>query len=97
VYGIFTNTHTLEVDLFHDDDFREPIIETLREQNFSAARQAWINEWENDPESLVVEDYLKLIEAIGKGRFAQRLASRIDDLNPPSYIADAIAYVVNRV
>lgn len=96
-HGIFTNEDTLEVDLFNDDEFIESIIETLREHNFSVARQAWIDDWEEDPESLVIEDYLKLVEAIGKGRFAQRLASRIEHITPPEYILGAITYVVDRV
>ena len=36
-------------------------------------------------------------EVIGKGRFAQRLASRAGGIEPPEYIKNAIAYVVNRV
>jgi putative ATP-dependent endonuclease of OLD family len=96
-HGIFTNEDTLEVDLFNDDDFTASIIETLRERNFSNTRQAWIDDWEENPENLNIENYLKLVEAIGKGRFAQRLASRINDINPPKYIADAITYVADRV
>jgi putative ATP-dependent endonuclease of OLD family len=97
VHGIFINEDTLEVDLFNDDEFTESIIETLRERNFSAARQAWIDDWEENPENLHIENYLKLVESIGKGRFAQRLASRIAHINPPNYIANAITYVVDRV
>jgi putative ATP-dependent endonuclease of OLD family len=96
-HGIFINADTLEVDLFNDDEFTESIIETLREHNFSVARKAWIDEWEESPENLNIENYLKLVDAIGKGRFAQRLASRITDIDPPNYIADAITYVVDRV
>jgi len=87
---------TLEVDLF-DGSFIEPIIETLREHNLSDEREGWVQEWEGDPDSLDPENYLKLIEAIGKGRFAQRLASRVESIVPPAYIADAITYVVERV
>lgn len=95
-YGVFTNEDTLEVDLF-DGDFIEPILETLREHNLSEARLAWVDEWEEDPDTLDEENYLKIVEAIGKGRFAQRLASRVEGLAPPAYISDAIAYVVERV
>lgn len=93
---MFTNEDTLEVDLF-DGDFIEPIIETLREHNLSDERQAWVDGWEEDPDTLDAENYLKIIDAVGKGRFAQRLASRVDGLTPPAYIADAIAHVVQRV
>ncbi len=95
-HGVFTNVDTLEVDLF-DGDFIEPLLETLREQGLSEERAGWVNGWEEDPDTLHAENYLKIIETIGKGRFAQRLASRIDGLEPPAYIADAIRFVVGRV
>lgn len=97
MHGVFTNFDTLEVDVFRDENFTEAIIETLREQSLSEERQAWVNLWEGDPETLERENYLKLIEAVGKGRFAQRLASRIDGITPPTYIARAITHVVDRV
>lgn len=96
-YGVFTNGDTLEVDVFRDIDFTTAIIETLREQSLSAERQAWVDQWEEDPETLDRDNYLKLIEAVGKGRFAQRLASRIEGIAPPAYIERAITYVVDRV
>lgn len=97
-YGVFSNTHTLEVDLFQqDDDYQAAVIETLREAPFGPDRLAWIANWEAHPEQLDIEQYLSLIEAIGKGRFAQRLAARIGELDPPTYIADAIAFVTKRV
>ena len=95
-FGIFTNVDTLEIDLFKDE-FAEDIIDTLREENFSEDRQDWIDEWEEDPESLNKERYLKLIEAVGKGRFAQRLASRVGGIEPPDYIKNAIEFVASRV
>ncbi|KIK83080.1 ATP-dependent endonuclease [Pseudomonas sp. W15Feb9B] len=95
-YGVFTNIDTLEVDLF-DDDFVAPILATLRDQSLSVERSTWVDDWEQDPKTLDIENYLKLIEAVGKGRFAQRLASRISGLAPPRYIESAIEYVVQRV
>ncbi|WP_250482540.1 AAA family ATPase [Caballeronia sp. GACF5] len=96
-FGVFSNEQTLEVDLFDDADFTESIIDTLRESSWSAERSAWIDEWEADPADLDVENYLKMIEVVGKGRFAQRLASRVEGVIPPAYIQSAIAYVVERV
>jgi putative ATP-dependent endonuclease of the OLD family len=95
-YGVFTNVHTLEVDLF-GGEYQPAIIETLREGGFGAERAGWINEWETDPSTLDIEKYLSLVDAIGKGRFAQRLASRIAELDPPAYIANAIKFVASRV
>jgi putative ATP-dependent endonuclease of OLD family len=96
-HGVFTNTNTLEIDVFRDEGFTEAVIETLREQRLSEERRAWVDQWEADPETLDAANYLKLIEAVGKGRFAQRLASRIDGIEPPAYIAGAISFVVERV
>lgn len=95
-YGVFTNADTLEVDLF-DGEFIAPILETLREQKLSEERAGWVAAWEEDPDSLDTESYLKLIEAVGKGRFAQRLASRIAGIEPLAYIRGAIEFVVARV
>jgi Predicted ATP-dependent endonuclease of the OLD family len=96
-HGIFSNANTLEVCIFETTRLREKVIETLREAKLSPTRANWVNGWEAKPEALVETDYLMLIDTIGKGRFAQRLASRIVDIAPPDYIARAIEYVVARV
>lgn len=92
-YGIFSNSNTLEIDLFPMKRFREPVIETLREHKLSAKRLGWIKEWEENPEALNHKDYLATIDRIGKGRFAQRLASRLQGVAPPPYIGRAIKHV----
>lgn len=97
-YGVFTNVHTLEVDLFEEsEEYRDAVIETLREGPFGSERMGWIDEWEADPDELDIDRYLALVEQIGKGRFAQRLSARISDLDPPDYIAGAIQFVADRV
>ena len=95
-YGIYTNSRTLEVDLF-DDGFAAAIIAVLREYPFSAARKEHIDNWEADPEELDPALLLKMIDTIGKGRFAQRMLSYIDGIEAPDYIKDAIKYVAERV
>lgn len=95
-YGIFLNDHTLEVDLFNDE-FGPAIIETLREGEFGPTRRGWIDMWEADPDKLDIKRFLTMINAIGKGRFAQRLASRMGDLEPPDYIKKAIEFVADLV
>lgn len=97
-HGIFSNEYTLEVDLLNTDAF-EHIIATLKEHPFGKKRKALIQSWEDDPDKIDTETdkYLAMIEDIGKGRFAQRLASRISDVTPPDYIKDAIQFVVDRV
>ena len=96
-FGIFMDQDTLEIDLFRHDDFSDVMIETLREGGFGPTRTRWIDEWEEDPDSLDRENFLALVETIGKGRFAQRLASRIVGLEPPEFIRDAITFVRTRV
>jgi len=96
-FGIFISDDTLEVDLFEDNDFTAEILETLREHRFSARRQALIDGWEADSNTLDIDSYLAMIETIGKGRFAQRLAARIAGIDPPDYIRNAIEYVAARV
>jgi putative ATP-dependent endonuclease of the OLD family len=96
-YGIFTNADTLEVDLFRDDDFRDLVIATLREYGFGQTRSALIDGWEADPDTLDNEAFLAMVETIGKGRFAQRLASRMNGEAPLTYIRDAILFVRDRV
>ena len=95
-FGVFSNAQTLEIDLF-EDEFAEPMIAVLRENNFSAERKALIDAWEADNSTLDKDVLLAMIEAIGKGRFAQRLISHMGGTEPPSYIADAINFVANRV
>lgn len=95
-YGVFSNIKTLEVDLF-TDGFASAIISVLREYKFSAKRKENIKKWEADPTTLDSEELLKMIDAIGKGRFAQRMLSYIEDIDPPGYIARAIEFVADRV
>lgn len=95
-YGIFINLNTLEVDLFKDG-YEGYIAETLHEHGFGAIRTARINTWAEDTDELEIKRYLSLIDEIGKGRFAQRLAARLEDIEEPSYIGDAIEFVAGRV
>ena len=95
-YGIFLNDHTLEVDLFKDG-YEDYIAETLLEHGFGPTRTARINAWAEDADKLEVKRYLSLIEEIGKGRFAQRLAARLEGIEQPGYIDAAIEFVADRV
>lgn len=95
-FGVFTNTDTLEMELFAGD-FAAAIIAGLREGNFGKQRMERIDAWENDPTSVNRKQLLAMMEDIGKGRFAQRLTARISGLPVPGYIARAIGFVVDRV
>lgn len=96
-FGVFTNVNTLELDLFDEEDYREIMLEELREGNFGPERSGWIDEWESNPKKLDKIKFMSLIDDIGKGRFAQRLATRIGKLDPPGYLARAIKFVASRV
>jgi len=95
-FGIFTNADTLEVDLVKGD-YEEAIFATLREGDFGEKRMARIDGWEADMKTFDRKQFLALVDDIGKGRFAQRLATRIQGIDVPPYIASAIQHVVDRV
>jgi putative ATP-dependent endonuclease of OLD family len=96
-FGVFSNLDTLEVDLFESERFRPFIVETLREGPFGTERKGWIDAWEADPKKLDRNKFLSLVDSVGKGRFAQRLATQVGKLEPLKYIADAINFVADRV
>lgn len=94
-YGLFLNSHTLEIDLFLSGYHRE-FCRTLLQltDNREAKRRAL--KWAKEPDSLDRKQLLKDISAVGKGRFAQRLASYLDADCCPPYIEEAIKYVAAR-
>jgi putative ATP-dependent endonuclease of OLD family len=90
--GIFLNSHTLEIDLF-ESGCHSCMCKTLIELTGNRAAKLRALDWCKSPDHLDKTQFLKDINAIGKGRFAQRLASRIDIGCCPSYIEKAIEYV----
>ena len=95
-YGVFVNQHTLEVDLYRDG-FGEAILETLSEAGFGTKRSDLIETWQGAPQEMEPKVLLALIAAVGKGRFAQRLAALLEEGEPPEYIRNAIQFVADRV
>lgn len=92
-FGIFVNSGTLETELF-EGEYAEEMIATLREYNFSEERKALLDAWEADPKTYDSVEMLKMIEQMGKGRYAQRLATRVPGKLVPDYIASAINHVI---
>lgn len=92
--GIFVNQDTLEVDLFQTA--HEPMCHSLQEltENQSARQRA--DNWLAHPDQLDANQFLKDIESIGKGRFAQRLAQHLKPEHCPGYISEAITYAVRQ-
>jgi putative ATP-dependent endonuclease of OLD family len=90
--GIFMNDHTLEVDLFKCGQHKSmgrTLIE-LAESKPAGTRAAG---WAKIPATLDAPTFLSDIKAIGKGRFAQRLATGLAGSPCPAYIKDALTYV----
>lgn len=88
-HGYFVNEKTLEVDLFKAG-FGEVIQTALTEelsmgQTTVDALQGWVDE----PDDLDDDAYLRLVERVGKGRFAQRVAPGLTGDECPDYIRRA--------
>lgn len=92
-FGIFVNWSTLETELF-EGGYAQEMIETLREYKFSAERKMILNAWESTLKDFDADELIKMVEQMGKGRFAQRLATRITSKRVPTYIADAVNHVL---
>ncbi len=90
--GFFVNDHTLEVDLFKCGQAAS-MCTALTELAPSSTARSRAQVWQKNPEALDSTQLLRDINAIGKGRFAQRLATLIETQACPSYILGAIDYV----
>jgi len=93
--GLFLNEYTFEVDLFKCGRHKS-MSKTLIELAESQAAKERAEGWRDDPRTLNAKALLSDIEAIGKGRFAQRLAGHLRSTHCPGYIKEAIEYVVSR-
>lgn len=96
-FGIFTNSHTLEVDLFDTmpNEITKTLMELTTNKNAISRAQGWklARTIKGDENS-----YLSDIENIGKGRFAQRLSSNLTNKSViPEYVKGAVDYVIARV
>ena len=94
-HGFFVGNQTCEIDLFRSGLHNE-IGETLGELAPGDASKARALAWRTDPDSLDPERMLRDIIAIGKGRFAQRLSTRITAGHWPDYMREGIEYVRSR-
>ena len=94
--GVFVGNRTLEVDLF-DSGLRQEMVDSLAELSASQRELAELEEIVNRSTPLdgsEATNLMKTISRIGKGRVAQRLASRINDGKSPSYVTGGIRYIV---
>ncbi|KAB8140634.1 AAA family ATPase [Chloroflexia bacterium SDU3-3] len=97
-YGIYINGYTFEVDLFQSG-LSSSFATSMESLDCSKPAKERMKTWSVNPDSLVIEKFLKDIESVGKGRFAQRLASIIlmnDAKECPEYIAKGLEYIIRR-
>jgi len=93
--GIFIGNQTLELDLL--DGFADLMTETYRELVDSTRRTQAFRE-AVDPARMgnnqAKQSILSRIEDVGKGRFAQRLAHKVGNREPPWHVKAAIERII---
>jgi len=97
-YGVFMNSHTLEVDLFKSG-LEDAFAEAMEAVGTNTSMKERMKGWAADTMSLSVPLFLKDLETVGKGRFAQRLASIISTSGLtacPEYIAKGVKHVAEK-
>lgn len=97
-YGVCMNSHTFEVDLFKSG-LHEAFAKAMDSLGGSTRARERMKRWAKTPTRLDVEPFLTDIENVGKGRFAQRLASVIADSGLtacPKYVLNGVKYVASK-
>ncbi len=97
VYGCFVNEITLEPELFTGGlaEAMQSVIE--RELSLAQVTLDRIQAWVDDTDQLDIARLLKLIERIGKGRFARALATSVSEDVCPDYIREALEHIRDAV
>lgn len=91
--GYFVNGNTLEPELFCGG-LAEAMQQVIEEElSINQATRDLIQGWVDDTDTLDEERLIKLIERIGKGRFAQALAPHVDEDTCPDYIRRALEHI----
>ena len=94
-YGLYLNSHTFEVDLFHSG-LEDSFAEAMESLDVSVPMRTRMTDWASEPSDLDVRKFLRDIESVGKGRFAQRLASIVVQKKTshcPEYILNGVKHV----
>jgi len=96
-FGYFVNSNTLEPELF-TGGLAEAMQEVIEEElSIGEETRAELQGWVDDTDDLDEERLIKLIERIGKGRFAQALAPHVSDETCPDYIRQALEHIRDAV
>jgi putative ATP-dependent endonuclease of OLD family len=96
-HGLYVGHRTLELDLVSKlTEEMKATYKELRQSNIASERfDAAMDQADKNGEAAA--EVLRRIETISKGRFAQRLAGKIEDQAAPQYLALAIQHIVNLV
>lgn len=96
-FGYFVNSNTLEPELFIGGlaEAMQEVIE--QELPINQNTRDLVQSWVDDTDDLDEERLIKLIERIGKGRFAQALAPHVSDETCPDYIRQALEHIRDAV
>jgi len=96
-FGYFVNGNTLEPELFIGGlaEAMQEVIE--QELPINQTTRDLVQSWVDDTDDLDEERLIKLIERIGKGRFAQALAPHVSDEACPDYIRQALEHIRDAV
>lgn len=96
-FGYFVNESTLESDLFAAGmtEAMKSVIE--QELPLRQVTRDALQEWVDDPDQVDEDRLLKLIERVGKGRFAQALAPSVSEDVCPAYIRSALEHIRDAV
>lgn len=95
--GIFVNTNTLEPALFATG-MRQRMVRVLKaDLPLRRATRDMLDGWEANPTTLEPTRLIALIERIGKGRFAQRIAPAATVNRCPAYIRTALERIRDAV
>lgn len=95
--GVFMNEHTFEVDLFKCG-LQASFEAAMRDVGVSAPMKERMRAWAA-ADQMDAEGFLRDIDAVGKGRFAQRLASIIAETGEtasPQYILTGLLHVAKK-
>jgi putative ATP-dependent endonuclease of OLD family len=97
-YGVFLNTYTLEVDLIQSG-MATRYAEAIRDCTTNKKMIAWFEQLTDNISDKNAIHLLTALEGVGKGRFAQRLASIVEASGTtacPEYILKGVKYVADK-
>jgi putative ATP-dependent endonuclease of OLD family len=93
--GLFCGETTFESDLFEvTEDNRSAMLNALLSFRRSDSMRAQSATPQGDA-SMAAETFLRYVERVSKGRFAQRLAASTETLDAPAYVQHALEHLMS--